>query len=33
MKVTVVKKSDAKVNTARNVCPWIMDGPPVENEK
>jgi hypothetical protein len=33
MKVTVIKKSDTKVNTGRNVCPWVMDAPPAENEK
>jgi len=33
MKVTVIKKSDSKVNTSRSVCPWVMDAPPVENEK
>lgn len=32
MKVTVIKKSD-KVNTGRGACPWIMDAPPVGNEK
>jgi hypothetical protein len=33
MKVTVIKKSDTKVNTGRSACPWIMDAPPVGNEK
>jgi hypothetical protein len=28
MKITVVKKSSGKVNTM-NVCPWIIDEPPV----
>lgn len=27
MKITVVKKSNGKVNTM-NVCPWIIDEPP-----
>ena len=35
MKITVINKgsSNVKVNGPRNVCPWIMDAPPVENEK
>jgi len=34
MKVTVIKKSsNVKVNGPRSVCPWVMDAPPVENEK
>lgn len=32
MKVTVIKKSDSKVKTM-SVCPWVMDAPPVANEK
>ena len=28
MKVTVIKKSNGKVKTM-NVCPWILDEPPV----
>jgi hypothetical protein len=27
MKITVVKKSNGKVNTVA-VCPWILDEPP-----
>jgi hypothetical protein len=35
MKVTVIKKgvSDVKVNGPRGACPWVMDAPPVGNEK
>jgi hypothetical protein len=28
MKITIIKKSNGKVNTM-SVCPWIMDYPPV----
>jgi len=28
MKITVIKKSSGKVKTM-NVCPWILDEPPV----
>ena len=28
MKITVIKKSNGKVNTM-SVCPWIIDEPPV----
>ncbi len=28
MKITVIKKSDGKVNTMGN-CPWILDAPTV----
>jgi len=28
MKITVVKKSNGKVKTM-NVCPWLVDEPPV----
>lgn len=27
MKITIVKKSNGKVNTM-NVCPWLVDTPP-----
>lgn len=27
MKITVVKKSNGKVNTM-SVCPWVIDEPP-----
>jgi len=27
MKITVIKKSNGKVNTM-NICPWIVDEPP-----
>ena len=32
MKITIVKKSDSKVKTM-NVCPWVMDAPPVNSTK
>ena len=32
MKITVVKKADSKVKTM-SICPWVMDQPPVANEK
>ena len=32
MRITIVKKSDSKVKTM-NVCPWVMDAPPVHTEK
>jgi hypothetical protein len=28
MKITVIKKTNGKVNTM-SVCPWILDEPPV----
>jgi len=28
MKITVIKKSNGKIKTM-NVCPWILDEPPV----
>jgi hypothetical protein len=28
MKITVIKKSNGKVNTM-SVCPWVLDEPPV----
>jgi hypothetical protein len=28
MKITVIKKSNGKVNTM-SACPWILDAPPV----
>ena len=32
MKITVIKKSNGKVKTM-NVCPWILDEPPVGGGK
>ena len=29
MKITVIKKSNGKVNTMAAYCPWIIDEPPV----
>ena len=28
MKITVIKKSNGKIKTM-NVCPWLVDEPPV----
>jgi hypothetical protein len=30
MKITVITKSNNQVNTM-NVCPWLVDMPPVSN--
>ena len=32
MKITVIKKSNGKIKTM-NVCPWILDEPPVGGSK